>query len=180
MPAFTPIMVVAFRAPLDREQVLTAQHRVGHHFYTIRVTQSVISIYSCIMAVRTPAELRAAAEEFRRLSTEGEDPRLQAALLLVADEFDQEANEMEAKAPNQMMSMGHEQTCHACLVSGCKSHHHLPQSTKVAKQAVIGHHSSRRLRLLLGQDPFRFRRFEVPRHGHDSEIPAAIAKQRRT
>jgi 3-methyladenine DNA glycosylase AlkC len=50
------------------------------------------------MAVRTPAELRAAAEEFRRLSTEGEDPRLQAALLLVADEFDQEANKMEAKA----------------------------------------------------------------------------------
>ena len=78
--------------------MLTAQHRVGHHAYAIHVTQSIIYIYSCVMAVRTPAELRAAAEEFRQLSTEGEDPRLQAALLLVADEFDQEANKMEAKA----------------------------------------------------------------------------------
>jgi hypothetical protein len=48
------------------------------------------------MAVRTPAELRTSAEHFREMASEGEDPRLHAALLLVADEFEREAARVEA------------------------------------------------------------------------------------
>jgi hypothetical protein len=47
------------------------------------------------MAVRTPAELRISAERFREMAGEGEDPRLHAALLLVADEFEREAARVE-------------------------------------------------------------------------------------
>ena len=47
------------------------------------------------MAVRTPAELRASAERFREMAAEGDDPRLRAALLLVAEEFEREAERIE-------------------------------------------------------------------------------------
>jgi hypothetical protein len=48
------------------------------------------------MVARTAAELREAAEEFRSLAAGGEDLALRDALLLVADEFEQEAARVEA------------------------------------------------------------------------------------
>jgi hypothetical protein len=43
------------------------------------------------MAIRTPAELRDSAKRFREMAREGGDVRLQAALLLIANEFETEA-----------------------------------------------------------------------------------------
>jgi hypothetical protein len=48
------------------------------------------------MAERTPSELRLSAANFRAMAAEGDDPCLKAALLLVADEFEQEAKRIEA------------------------------------------------------------------------------------
>jgi hypothetical protein len=48
------------------------------------------------MAMRTAAELRVSAKRFREMAVEGDDPGLRAALLLVADEFEREANKIEA------------------------------------------------------------------------------------
>jgi CRP-like cAMP-binding protein len=48
------------------------------------------------MVDRTARELRLSAERFRVMATEGDDVRLQDALLLVADEFEQEAKRVEA------------------------------------------------------------------------------------
>jgi hypothetical protein len=47
------------------------------------------------MAMRTPTQLRDAAEEFRDMAPLGDDLRLQAALFQVADEFDAEADRLE-------------------------------------------------------------------------------------
>ncbi len=50
------------------------------------------------MAERTAAELRAQAKEFREMAASGSDPRLQEALLLVAEEFEREAERLETGA----------------------------------------------------------------------------------
>jgi hypothetical protein len=47
------------------------------------------------MSVHTPSKLREAAKEFREMAPLGDDIRLQAALLLVADEFEAEAVRLE-------------------------------------------------------------------------------------
>jgi hypothetical protein len=47
------------------------------------------------MTLRTPAELRASAAHLREMASEGGDPQLQDALLLVADELDREAVKSE-------------------------------------------------------------------------------------
>jgi hypothetical protein len=48
------------------------------------------------MAPRTASELRAAAKEFREMAPHGSDLRLQEALMLVAEEFEREAERIEA------------------------------------------------------------------------------------
>lgn len=58
------------------------------------------------MPVRSAAELRIAAEEFRQMATEGDDPRLKDALLLVADEFEQEAAATEGNDAGKSRSEG--------------------------------------------------------------------------
>jgi hypothetical protein len=50
------------------------------------------------MAVRTPAQLREMAVHFREIASMGDDPRLRAALRLVADEFEKEAEESSDRA----------------------------------------------------------------------------------
>jgi hypothetical protein len=52
------------------------------------------------MALRTPQELRDSAREFREMASAGGDPRLREALLLVAEEFEAEADRLEG-LPNQ-------------------------------------------------------------------------------
>ena len=47
------------------------------------------------MAIRTAQELRDNAKEFREMAQAGGDPRLRAALLLVAEEFEAEAARLE-------------------------------------------------------------------------------------
>jgi hypothetical protein len=49
-----------------------------------------------LMAERTAAELRDRAKELREMAAMGSDQRLQEALLLVADEFEQEAASLDA------------------------------------------------------------------------------------
>lgn len=48
------------------------------------------------MAKRTSVELRSIAEHYRKMSADGDDPELQASLLLVAEEFEQEADRADA------------------------------------------------------------------------------------
>jgi hypothetical protein len=50
------------------------------------------------MALRSPQEMRDSAKEFREMASQGADIRLQAALLLVAEEFDREAERLEGMA----------------------------------------------------------------------------------
>jgi hypothetical protein len=50
------------------------------------------------MAERTAAELRAQIKEFREMAATGSDPRLQEALLLVAEELEREAERLDAVA----------------------------------------------------------------------------------
>ena len=47
------------------------------------------------MALRGPQDLRDSANEFRELVKQGSDIRLHAALLLVAEEFEREADRLE-------------------------------------------------------------------------------------
>lgn len=51
------------------------------------------------MAVRTPNELRESARRFREMADEGEDCSLQASVLLVAAEFDAEADMTDELSP---------------------------------------------------------------------------------
>jgi hypothetical protein len=48
------------------------------------------------MALRTPTQLRDSAQEFREMALLGDDIRLQAALLLIAEEFESEADRLAA------------------------------------------------------------------------------------
>jgi hypothetical protein len=48
-----------------------------------------------MMARLTSQELRDRARGFREMATAGEDPRLKASLLLVAEEFEAEAARLE-------------------------------------------------------------------------------------
>ena len=58
------------------------------------------------MAMRKPAELRDSAKQFREMAIEGTDVRLQAALLLVANELEIEADTIQAtrEAPEELVS----------------------------------------------------------------------------
>ena len=49
------------------------------------------------MENRTPDKLRDKASMFRMMAEAGDDPHIQQALLLVADEFEQEAAQIEAE-----------------------------------------------------------------------------------
>ena len=58
------------------------------------------------MTERTPRELRLAAQHYRAMATEGDDPILQSALLVVADEFEQEAERIEMLTVGQGCWLG--------------------------------------------------------------------------
>ncbi|WP_428488593.1 hypothetical protein [Rhodopila sp.] len=58
--------------------------------------------HSCGMALRTPAELRDMAKDFRQLARYGDDHILREKLLLVADDLEREAqwlDEVAAQTP---------------------------------------------------------------------------------
>jgi hypothetical protein len=53
------------------------------------------------IVLRSPAELRASASELRAMASEGGDPSLTEALLLLADDFEKEAWRLENKMGKQ-------------------------------------------------------------------------------
>jgi hypothetical protein len=50
------------------------------------------------MAKYTAAELRTQAKGFREMAASGSEPRLQEALLVVAEEFEREADKVDGEA----------------------------------------------------------------------------------
>jgi hypothetical protein len=72
------------------------------HEYVISHGSAIV--LACVMAYDYPHELRRKAEHQRYLAAFGEDEHLKAALLELAEEFDQEAARIEARSKDGAIS----------------------------------------------------------------------------
>ena len=63
------------------------------------------------MAVLTPDELRSLARRYREMAEMGQDWSLQTSVLLLAEEFDAEANRSDGVSPLHSQAVDWEQPC---------------------------------------------------------------------
>ena len=75
-----------------------ASQRLDAHSitYALGVTPPKITLYSRSIVTKDFHQLLDAARKYRNMSADGDDPHLKAALILLADEFEREAEGLEA------------------------------------------------------------------------------------